>query len=180
MNLKHILTALGIFIGAVIWLQGSCPSAWAKLRIGAEADIRADAKAVRALESAFIRAEEAIRAEDIDTLMALYSERYRYAGLPKDDIRKTWSDLFAQYDRISTSHSFSRIVVKPGRKPTAEITCTGTMWATSHETGERVNLDSWLGEVHNLVYEDGAWRIRGNADKGERRLQFGVAPHPLF
>ena len=82
--------------------------------------------------------------------------------------------------RISTLHSFSKIVVSPGTTPSAKVVCTGSIWATSIETAERVNLDSWLGEVHVLVYEDGMWRIRGPAKKAQEAMGFRAGPHPLF
>jgi len=46
-------------------------------------------------------------------------------------------------------------------------------------TGERVNIDSWFQEVHQLVYEDGAWRISGHSGEDPEKLQFGAA-HPFF
>jgi hypothetical protein len=50
----------------------------------------------------------------------------------------------------------------------------------SRQTGDRVNVDSWYGEVHHLIYEDGIWRIRGHAGEAPKGIQFGVAPHPFF
>lgn len=43
----------------------------------------------------------------------------------------------------------------------AEVACAGNLWAKSALTGERVTIDSWYGEVHVLVNEDGVWRLRG-------------------
>ncbi|MBI3356031.1 MAG: hypothetical protein HY038_04540 [Nitrospirae bacterium] len=50
----------------------------------------------------------------------------------------------------------------------------------SKETGKRVFLDSWFYEIHYVVYEDGAWRIRGHAGEDTRALPFGTSPHPFF
>ena len=75
-------------------------------------------------------------------------------------------------------HVLNEVVVE-GNAPRAEVTCTGGLWATSESTGQRENIDSWFQEVHRLIYEDGAWRIRGHAGEGPNALRFGVA-HPFF
>ncbi len=149
-------------------------------RIDRWAEIKADDKTVGEILAAFNRAEQALHARDLDALMALYAQAYNYHGLRKDDLRKIWENLFAQYPRISSTHIFSRIVAVPGKPSTAEITCTGSLWAMSRQTGDRVNVDSWYGEVHHLTYEDGAWRIRGHAGEPPAALRFGVTPHPFF
>ncbi len=180
MNRRKTLLAVGILFGIAIWLQGPCLPASAKLRIVMGADIQTDAKTLRAIEQAFNQAEKAIGAADLDGLMALYSERYRHGTFRREDLRKAWGSLFSQYRGISTLHSFSKIVVAPGTAPSAKVVCTGSIWATSKSTGERVNLDSWLGEVHVLVYEGGMWRIRGPAKKAQDAMGFRAGPHPLF
>ena len=180
MNRRQTLVAVGILFGIVMWLQSPCLPAYAKLRIGLGPDIQADSKTVREIQQAFNQAEEAISAEDLDALMALYSKRYQHGSLTNEDIRKAWGSLFSKYRRISTAHSFSKIVVSPGTTPSAEVACTGTIWASSIETAERVNLDSWLGEVHVLIYEDGMWRILGPGKKAQAGLGFHGGPHPLF
>ncbi len=112
--------------------------------------------------------------------MAVYSENYGNFGLTKDDMEKVWSNLFAEYRRFSSNHSMSGIEVTSGENPTAEVTCSGSLWATSKETGRRVSIDSWLWEVHILVREEGTWRIRGPGKNAIRMLQFGATLHPLF
>ena len=92
------------------------------------------------IEEAFTRAEDAIVTKDLDALMTVYSERYRYQALTKVDTRKIWKSFFEQYDQIHTLHAFSRILVTPGHPSTADITCTGALWATVDGTDQRVNL----------------------------------------
>ncbi len=180
MNRRNTLVAVGILFGIAMWLQGPCLPAYAKLRIGMGAASQTDAKTVREIQQAFNQAEEAIGAGDLDVLMALYSEHYHHGSFTKEDVRKAWGSLFSEYRRISTAHSFSKIVVTPGTTPSAEVVCTGSIWATSSDTGQRVNLDSWLGEVHFLIYEDRTWRIRGPAKKAQDAMGFRAGPHPLF
>ncbi len=143
-------------------------------------DIQADAETVDHIVEAFNRAEEANGEKDLDALMMVYSEHYRYQDLTKADMRKTWKGLLEQYDRVTTLHSFSRIIVKPGKSRTAQITCTGALWATSDRTDQRVNLSSWAGDVHYLMYEHGAWGIVRQGRNAPSRSEFGQAPPPLF
>ena len=68
----------------------------------------------------------------------------------------------------------------PGNPPTADITCTGALWATVDGTDQRVNLSIWAGDIHHLMYEHGAWRIVGQGRNAPNRPEFGQAPPPLF
>jgi len=150
------------------------------LRIDPGADIQADPETVSAIEATFIRADSALEAGDLDALMNLYSENYRYKALTKADMRKIWQRFFEQFHRVDALHSFSRSVVKPGKPSTAQITCTGALWATSNQTDQRVNLASWVGDIHFLILEDGVWRILGQGRNAPNRTEFGQAPPPLF
>lgn len=146
-----------------------------------EAVVEADQQSVTEIIGTFDRAQEAIRARDIDALMGLYAAKYQYHGLKRDDIRKIWVDLFARFDLIANIHTFSAIkVMKTGKETVAEITCTGAVWANSRETKQRVPIDSWQQEVHRLVKGKDGWRITGNLGGKKATRQFGTAPHPLF
>ena len=172
--------ALGVLLGIALGLHGLCLPALAKHRIAAGADIRADKTTVREIHNMFHRAEVALEAEDLDALMAVYSDSYDNLGLTKDDMEKAWGEVFARYRRFSSNHSMSRVDVTPGKTPTAEVTCSGSLWATFEETGKRVSIDSWLWEVHVLVREDGEWRIGGPGKNAIMTPSFGAAVHPLF
>jgi hypothetical protein len=56
---------------------------------------------------------------------------------------------------------FTRIVVRSNGQRTAEITCSGSLYGVSKNTGEPATVDSWYGEVHHVVYEEGAWLGEG-------------------
>ena len=146
----------------------------------AGAELQADAETVRHIEEVFNRAEDAIREKDLDALMTVYSEHYHYQDLTKGDMRTIWRGFFEHYDRISTLHSFSRITVTPGPPPTADLTCAGALWATVHQTDQRVNLSSWAGDIHHLMYEEGVWKILGQGRNAPTRPEFRQAPPPLF
>ena len=180
MKLRNILLIIGLLVWTALLTQGSGSPALAKLRLARSADIQVNAKTIREIQNVFNQAEDAIRTGNLEALMEFYSKDYRSGGLTKDDRRQSWKDFFAGYHRISTSHSFSRIVVKTGRNLTAEVTCTGSIWATSNETTRRINLDSWLGDLHYLINEEGQWRIHGRAKIAAKNVQDGGSPPPLF
>jgi ketosteroid isomerase-like protein len=157
------------------------PGALALTQILPEAVIQADQQSLAELIGTFDRAQEAIRARDVDALMELYAPNYQFHGLKREDIRKIWADLFARYDLIANMHTFSAIkVMTTGQDTTAEITCTGAVWANSRETKQRIPIDSWNQEVHRLVRGKDGWRIVGNLGGDKAIRQFGTAPHPLF
>ena len=175
----RLLIAVAL-VGVSLSIFGAGTPASGALRLDTGAVIQADAETVDQIEEAFNRAEDAIGNKDLDALLMVYSEHYRYQDLVKADMRRIWKGFFEQYDRVTTLHSFSRIIVTPGKSPTAQITCTGALWATSDRTDQRVNLSSWAGDVHYLMYEHGAWRIVGQGRDAPNRPEFGRAPPPLF
>ena len=173
------LVGIGVMLNSLIIVTN--PPVLALTQILPEAVIEADQESITELIGTFDRAQEAIRARDVDSLMGLYAANYRYHGLKREDIRKIWTDLFKRYDLIANMHTFSAIkVVKRGKDTTAEITCTGAVWANSKETNQRIPIDSWHQEVHRLVRGKDGWRIVGNLGGDQTIRQFGTAPHPLF
>lgn len=168
-----------MLVGASFNSLGAGDPALGALRIDTEAYRQADVETVRRIEELFNRAEKAIGEKDLDALMTVYSDRYRYQELTKADMRNMWKGFMDQYERISTLHSFSRIVIKPGNPPTAQITCTGALWATSNQSDQRVNLSSWVGDIHHLLCEHGAVRIVGQGREATKRPEFGPTPPTL-
>lgn len=144
------------------------------------AEVKADDKTVSEILAAFNRAEAALQAGNLDDLMALYSEQYTYHGLTKPDLKKIWGELLTHHRDFRSNHILSRITAVQGAPPSAELTCTGSLWAISKETGQQVNIDSWYGEVHYMVKEEGMWRVRGHRGESPKTQVFGVAPHPFF
>ena len=174
------LAALGVLAGVALWLHGLCLPVLAKHRIAMGADIGVDKQTVREIQQSFHRVDHAMLDGDLKGLMVFYSDSYSYLGLTKDDMKKMWGEMFRRYRRFITNHSFSQIELTPGKTPTAKVTCSGTLWATSRETGKRVSVDSWLGEQHILVRENGKWKIRGPGKDTLMKEGFGVAVHAFF
>ncbi len=144
------------------------------------ADVKTDADSVAGILAAFNRAETALQAGNVGELMDLYSEEYQYHGLAKHDLQKIWAELLAQHRDFRSNHILSRIAAAPGTPPGAELICTGSLWAVSKESGQQVNIDSWYGEVHYMVNENGTWRVRGHRGMSPKGWVFGIAPHPFF
>ena len=146
-----------------------------------DATVEGDSQHITELIGTFDRAQEAIRARDLDAIMSLYAPNYHYRDLKKADIRQIWAGLFSHYDFIANIHTFSAIkIAGTATLPTAEITCTGSLWARSVKTKERISIDSWNKEVHHLVRKEDGWRIVGHLGGKPVIRQFGSAPHPLF
>ncbi len=175
------LVALGALVGIVLWLYGPCLPVLAKHKFAGGAEVLIEKDEIREIHETFHRVEHALEEGDIDALMAEYSDNYGWGSFTKEDMRKIWSQVFRRYRRISSQHSFSRSETAPtlGKTRVAKLTCSGSLWATNKETGKRVTVDSWLGEVHFLVYENGKWKFRGRT-KNSAKLVFGDALHPLF
>ena len=175
------LVALGALVGIALWLHGLSMPVLAKHRIARGADVKMEDKTVREINESFHRIEHALEEGDIDALMDEYSEDYGWGSLAKEDMRAIWNQVFRRYRRLSSQHSFSRTEMAPslGKARVAKLTCSGSLWATHKETGKRVTLDSWLGEVHYLIYEKGKWKFRGRS-RTPSTLRFGDALHPLF
>lgn len=174
-----------MLLGVVLGLNvGTLPAPYAEAKTqttsGVILEVRSDT--LKELLSTFEQAEQAMQAQDLDGIMALYAEDYHYHGLKKSDIRKVWAQLFDHYKDLESFHTFSVIrTIGASSKITAEMTCTGVVWGTAKNTKLRSPVDSWYEEVHFLKKENGRWRITGNAGgESEPVLPFGTAPHPLF
>ena len=168
MHYKHPAIVIGILTGVLVGSQGcqSSPSPvlpdTTYMHLSEGVDIQGDDQTVQAVLSVFKKAAEAVNHKDLDGLMALYSDNYLHGGYTKEHVREAWYDLFAKYHDFSGTHTFSKIVIEANKKvPAAHVTDTGIGWAISNKTNERVQLDSWTGEVHHLIYERGGWYLAG-------------------
>lgn len=186
---KYPAVAIGILTGVLVASQGcqsSPPPVFSDIRgthLSEGADIQGDDRTVQAILSLFKKAEDAVQRKDLDGLMDLYSEDYKHGGYTKNSVRAVWRDLLTQHHDFAGAHIFSKIKVDAGKTvPVAHVTCTGSLWAMSNETGQRVNIDSWYGEVHHLTFEHGTWHLAGTfweiPRANEQRPAF--LPHPFF
>lgn len=147
------------------------------------ATIQTDKKTEADILKSFKQAEDALKRKDVDSLMNFYADNYKHRGFTKDSLRSEWKQLFEEYKDFSATHVLTHIVVDADRVPrTAQVTCTGSLWAISNDTKQRVNIDSWYNEVHYLAYIDGGWRIQGHAWEvwNPKDTRTARPPHPFF
>jgi ketosteroid isomerase-like protein len=181
MSLTHFKSAAVLLAASLIGCTYPALPETGRVHVERWAIVRAADKDVGEILTSFTEAEEAIQNKNLDGIMAVYSDRYKYHGLSKADLRKMWQELFDQYDRLASNHIFSRVqVMVAGTNPTAEIVCTGNLWGISKETGGQTIIDSWFYETHHLVYEESRWRIIGHGEQGPAPLRWGGSPHPFF
>lgn len=91
-----LLRALTVLLTVILTLFG-LGSAEAKIVVPGNVAIDADDGTVTGVLAMFERAEQAVKAHDLETLLSFYSSEYNYHGLKKDDVRKIWKDLFDEY-----------------------------------------------------------------------------------
>lgn len=177
------LRVIGIWLSVLITLQACqyyIPD-YDGTYVASSADVQADRAIVNDILAAFKQAEAALKHRDLEGVMALYSDNYQHQAFNKPALRAVWEKLFQENHDFSTTHVFTQVKADAQTIPqTAQIVCTGSLWAVSNATNERVNLDSWFGEVHYMVSENGTWRIRGHAWEVPGEKQSVRPPHPFF
>jgi hypothetical protein len=92
------------------------------------ATIHTDKKTAADILKSFKQAEDALKREDLDSLMDFYADHYKHGGFTKDSLRAEWKALFEQYRALSATHVLTRIevAVDADKVPlTAQVTCTG-------------------------------------------------------
>lgn len=180
MMIKRNHRWIGLGLIFIFFVAGS---ASALVEISKKAEVRADQDAVDAIVDSFDQVEEAMAAENLSVVLSVYSDSYQNRGLRKEETARIWQDIFNRYDRLSSRHLFSKIVVDPNGK-TARVTCTGALFGVSIFKGgarpEPVQIDTWFEAIHYLVLEEGEWRIVGHDPSEKERDLFGSAIHLLF
>jgi hypothetical protein len=141
-----------------------------------------DRTIARELTAAFDRAVLAVQQGDLDGLMLFYEKDYNYHGLKRSDVRRVWTEVFSHYAHIESKHLFTELkIVRSGSKTKAFVTCTGGLYGTETASGKQVTIDSWVGEVHFLVRDNGTWKFLGNVGRALPEVPATSAPHhPMF
>lgn len=155
-------------------------SAAVELASGVVSD--ADRAVARDLVAAFDLAEAAVQHADLDALMLFYEKGYNYHGLKRSDVRRIWTEVFSHYGTLTSRHVFTELkIVRDGSRTKAYVTCTGGMYGIDKGSGKPVTIDSWAGEVHHLVKDEGTWKFLGNVGGARPEVPATSAPHhPLF
>lgn len=173
-----------LVLAGTILVSRSCPPtpSVAAVEMAPGAVKEAERTIAKELAAAFDRAEKAVQGADLDALMLFYEKAYNYHGLKRSDVRRVWTEVFSHYRQISSRHLFTELkVVHSGSKMKAFATCTGGLYGTDKESGKPVTIDSWVGEVHFLIKEEGTWKFLGNVGGAVPEVPASSTPHhPLF
>lgn len=135
----------------------------------------------RLLIKYFRDAERAIESENLEELMALYSERYSNRDQDKKFAEGVWRKIFTDFDDVSARHSMELLTYdETTGKPVVVLECSGLIQGTPKGGGRPVTIDTWDEQWHVLV-DEGGWRLYGNSGESKRRFGSGDRKtHPLF
>lgn len=181
MTAESAVMALMIGMLLSVGLSSSAPVA-AAVEVAPGTAAEKDRTVMKELVMAFDQAEAAVRKGEVEALMPFYAKAYNYHGLKRADVRRVWEEVFLHYRGLSSRHVFTQFKLEQaGGTKKAFVTCTGGLYGMDKDTGKPVTIDSWVSEVHHLIYEQGAWRFLGNAGTAPESAPAGSAPHhPLF
>lgn len=178
-----------LLLVAMLTTIGPVPSAFAGHELASEHEVNFDSGSAKKVGEAkmksitkfFHDAEVAIEHEDINGLMALYSDGYQNGTHTKQEIIPVWKRLFNKFDHIYSKHNM-RFITGSANSNMVIIRCSGILMGTPKGQNEAVSiaLDYWINNDHILVDENGTWRLIGTAGKEQQRFGFDKPIHPLF
>ncbi len=140
-----------------------------------------DSKVGQEIHVLYHKASEFASKEDLKGVMGLYSKKYMSDGWDKDYMEASWTQIFGAFDEIEIEHHIYQLFVKGDR---AKMICGGAFLGidTVGSSGlfgseqESTIIDSWGSATHDLIKEDGVWKIYGN----QVPYQTGLKRGPLF
>lgn len=144
------------------------------------AGIEIEQSELQEITNFFHQAERAIEAENIGSLMTLYSDQYtNLRNRDKDFAEELWSKIFASFDNISARHSMELIACDKAAGQ-AVTECSGLLSGTPVGESRPVTIDRWDNQRHILIKEN-YWKLFGNAGEGAQRYgEEDGKLHPLF
>lgn len=131
------------------------------------------------IKSFFFAAEEAIETENLNGLLALYSDRYRNGDHVKSSAKQIWARIFTRFNDMATIHNMRFISTSPESKVMI-IRCSGILVGVPEGGNVLITIDNWTGSDHILKKENGKWKLIGSTGKERKRLWFDKLMHPLF
>lgn len=135
-----------------------------------------DFKAIKKIFSDLI---EAAQEGDIKKIMNFFSKNYLNSGRNHEDVKKQWETIIKHFSDLELSHPVYQIE-KSG--VIGKIRCRGVISGVPKTPGiaeseeESVVVDQWNIASHNVIKEDGKWKILGD----QIPFDAGRAFHPLF
>jgi hypothetical protein len=142
--------------------------------------VQVDDNEAQDITNFFHHAERAIQSENIDALMALYSDEYtNQRDGDKQFATELWKKVFARFDNISSRHSM-KLIDYDRAAGLAVTQCSGLLFGMPEGESKPVLIDRWDDQRHILIKE-GVWKLLG--DSGEptsRTTDTDDSLHPLF
>jgi hypothetical protein len=124
------------------------------------------------------QAEKAIETENLDDLMALYSDNYQNGEHTKESARIIWSRIFGSLDDLATRHNMQ--LIPSGKDDLVILRCSGLLVGIPEGEKYSLTVDNWNLQDHILTRENGQWKLIGNTGRTRKRLWFDQPMHPLF
>ncbi|MBI5893538.1 MAG: hypothetical protein HZB79_07805 [Deltaproteobacteria bacterium] len=115
---------------------------------------------------------------DAEGIMQNFSKNYINSGRDLNDARKQWQTIINNFTNLELSHPIFSIEISGNF---ARMRCEGTLMGRPKkpipgEGDESIIIDSWSLGAHNLIKEDGKWKILGD----QVPFDTGRTFHPLF
>ena len=142
--------------------------------------VKVDDNEAQDITNFFHHAERAIQSENIDALMALYSDEYtNQRDGDKQFAAELWKKVFASFDNISSRHSM-KLIDYDQAAGRAVTQCSGLLFGMPEGESNPVLIDRWDDQRHILIKE-GDWKLLGNSgDSAPRTTDTDDSLHPLF
>lgn len=140
--------------------------------------LKRDTKEFKEIKTVFDNLVSLARKGDVDGIMQNFSKNYLNSGRDVNDAKKQWKTIIDNFTDLELSHPIFSIEISGNF---ARMRCEGTLMGRPKkpipgEGDESIIVDSWSLGAHNLVKEDGKWRILGD----QVPFDTGRTFHPLF
>lgn len=173
-----IMALLAVFLSGAVFAKRGL-SKFFSLSIDPYSRKQVGEEVWKKIEQFFLNAEEAIEAEVLDDLMALYSTSYKNGDHRKDAAKQIWRRLFLKFDLLATHHDMRFITTTPNSEVMI-IRCSGMLVGIPKDEKNLIIIDSWTNADHVLNKEKGKWKLVGSSGLEAKRFWFDKPMHPLF
>ncbi|MBI3814074.1 MAG: nuclear transport factor 2 family protein [Nitrospinae bacterium] len=132
-----------------------------------------DSKDFKEIKAVFENLIAAGKKTDLGGIMSFFSKNYLNSGRDISDAMKQWKQIVDHFVDLELQHPIYQIEISGNF---AKIRCEGVLLGIPKGRDEVVEIDSWKLAVHNVIKEDGKWKILGDQVSYDTGRTF----HPLF
>lgn len=173
-----LMALLLIFVSGAVFAKRGL-SQYFSLDIDAHSRKQVGEKVWKQVEKFFLKAEQAIETENLDDLMALYSDNYKNGEHRKYASGQIWKRLFSEFDLLATHHDMRFVTTTPNSEVMI-IRCSGMLVGIPKGAKNLIIIDSWTDTDHVLSKAAGDWQLVGSSGHERKRFWFDMPMHPLF